>query len=99
MASSIAATSSQDVWVAGEDDEGSSLWHWDGSAWSILPLPEAQSPAEFRTRSVVAVGADDVWVLCQGSTTSERLEQLEPFFMHFDGVTWQRLPAAPQPAP
>lgn len=99
MPSSIAATSSQDVWVAGEDDEGSSLWHWDGSAWSILPLPEAQSPAEFQTRSVLAVGADDVWVLCQGSTTSDRLEQLEPFFMHFDGVTWQRLPAAPQPAP
>ena len=96
MPSSIAATTSQDVWVAGGDDAGSSIWRWDGSAWTVVTLPDVQSPAEYRARSVVAAGPDDVWVLCQGNTTSDRLEQLEPFFLHFDGARWQRVPAAPE---
>jgi len=95
MSTSIALTSSQDVWVAGGTDTSSSLWHWDGGAWSVVDLPEAQSPTQSSARSVLAVAANDVWVLCQGSTTSDRLEQLEPFFLHFDGTAWQRVPAAP----
>lgn len=67
MPSSIALTSSQDAWVAGGNDTSSSLWHWDGSAWSVVTLPETQSPAEFRARSVLAVGADDIWVSAKGA--------------------------------
>lgn len=104
MPRSIAATSSRDVWVAGQNDTTSSMWHWDGSAWSVVDfgkdiVPGFKSGPEattlFSVRGVLAVARNDVWVLCQGGTVSDRLQQLEPFFLHFDGVAWQRVPAAP----
>jgi hypothetical protein len=99
MSNSISLTSPQDVWVAGNgtDSSGthSSLWHWDGSAWSVVKLGEVQSPNRVFARSVLAVAANDIWVLTQGATVSDTLEQLEPFFVHFDGAAWRRVPAAP----
>jgi hypothetical protein len=102
MADSISLSSPQDVWIAGGNDTGSdtwrsSLWHWDGLAWSVVELGGALSRGAFRARSVFALAADDVWVLCQGSTTASgaKLERLEPFFLHFDGAVWRRVPAAP----
>lgn len=104
MPRSITATSSQDVWVVGQNDTASSLWRWDGSVWSVVDFGKDIIPSSkfwpeattlFSARSVLAVAANDVWVLCQGGTVSDTLQQLEPFFLHFDGATWQRVPAAP----
>jgi hypothetical protein len=109
MPRSIAATSSRDVWVAGQNDTSQKdptpgMWHWDGSAWSVVDFgkgiilgfeSEPEAATLFSVRSVVAVATNDVWVLCQGGTVSDRLQQLEPFFLHFDAVAWQRVPAAP----
>jgi len=95
ISNSISLTSSQDVWVAGGIRTDSSLWHWDGSAWSVVTLGRAQSTNWLFTRSVFAVAANDVWVLTERATASDTRIQLEPFFVHFDGVAWRRVPAAP----
>jgi len=109
MPRSIAATSSRDVWVAGQNDTSQNdptpgMWHWDGSAWSVVDfgkdiIPGFKSEPEtttlFTVRSVLAVAPNDVWALCQGGTLSDTLQQLVPFFLHFDGAAWQRVPAAP----
>ena len=62
-------------------------------------IPGFESGLETTTlilvRSVVAVATNDIWVLCQGGTVGDRLQRLEPFFLHFDGAAWQRVPAAP----
>jgi hypothetical protein len=94
----IALSAPDDVWVAGSDDTHGRLWHWDGTAWQTIPMPQVRPPDRYRPVNLVAVSASEVWVLCQGgSMTGQRLDTLQPFFLRFDGVGWERVPA-PQSA-
>ena len=39
---------------------------------------------------VLALAPDDVWALCNGSTTvKEGFERLQPSFLHYDGSAWR----------
>jgi hypothetical protein len=63
----ITATASNDVWAVGEhwinngNDEEPLALHWDGSTWSIVPMPQIHSDSILRAAH--AFTAQDVWAV------------------------------------
>lgn len=80
----VSAASSGDVWAVGRwaptgsfSDQALAL-HWDGTAWSVVPVPALSGGATFQ--GVKAISADDVWTVGQdGSGTLAE---------HWDGTAW-----------
>lgn len=104
MLSSISLAGEDDVWVSGRTEtngEASVLWHWDGSAWSVTVLDTSRLPGRSAVSRVLALAPDDVWALCNGSTTvREGIERLQPSFLHFNGSMWQPvIPPHPEVGP
>ena len=70
---SIAASSSADVWVVGTSSAGQRLaFRWDGAQWSAVQSDEQSIPGG---GNVVAVSPEDVWI------SSDVL-------LHWDGTGW-----------
>src|SRR5438876_659026 len=66
--SSIAAVSKNDIWAVGwattGDTDGDALaMHWDGQAWSMVPVPSPYSHNGTHLRAVTALSTDDVWAV------------------------------------
>ncbi|MFC4049868.1 hypothetical protein ACFOY4_09260 [Actinomadura syzygii] len=86
----VAAVSSKDVWAVGLQNSNLSIEknatlieHWNGTAWSIVPSPNAGTQGD-RLTGVAAVSANDVWATGYFSTPTEIL----PLFEHWNGKTW-----------
>lgn len=63
--------------------------HWDGSAWTIVPSPNAGHPTNGQLSGVVAVAPDDVWAVGgyeQGGPARTLIE-------HWDGAAWTIVPS------
>ena len=61
----VDAVSPDDVWAAGQQlgahaPDNGLVEHWDGSAWSVVPLPAATSASELL--DAIAVAHGQVWV-------------------------------------
>jgi hypothetical protein len=84
----VAAVSADDAWAVGAWDPGGTardrplVEHWNGSAWSIVSLPDVGFS---ELDAVDAVSADDVWAV--GSSDGGTLT------MHWDGSRWTRIPS------
>jgi hypothetical protein len=63
------------------------LGHWDGQAWTEVPLPSFGRWWDLST--VSATGPDDVWAAGHSDGS--------PLFLHYDGTAWTRVPN-PSPA-
>jgi hypothetical protein len=102
--SGITATSSSDVWVVGTSGMQSTLsnqtlvMHFDGSAWSIIPSPNALPPNFLQQnilQAVTAVSPTDVTAVGEFGTPG--------FFVastlveHWDGVQWS-IVSSPSPS-
>jgi hypothetical protein len=79
----VAAVSSNNVWAVGEGwnyepyRPGRTLTlHWNGSAWSIVPSPNAPDVVWSSLKAVAAASANDVWAV--GGT----------LILHWDGARW-----------
>jgi len=95
-----AATGPNDVWAVGWTATGGSgqplAEHWDGSGWSVVPVPSvAPSPetgnpyASFE--AIAAGGSDDVWAV--GERTNVAPAGLSNFLTaHWDGTSWTTFP-------
>lgn len=86
---SVAAVSSDDVWVVGHwlNDTaltaGTLIEHWDGTSWSVVASP---NPGMFNALyGVSAVAADDVWAVGDKWLS---WSQKVPLILHFDGRAW-----------
>ncbi len=63
--------------------------HWDGSAWTVVPLPDVGSGG---LTGVAATGPDDVWAV--GSAYDEPGSPGWPLLMHWDGSAWSEATAS-----
>jgi hypothetical protein len=90
----VTALSANNVWAVGIacDDNGCEtnprtlIEHWDGTAWSVVPSPNA-SPFLNTVEDVSASRPNDIWAVgfyCATSDCSESGQLIE----HYDGTTW-----------
>ena len=94
----VAAVSTHDVWAVGShkiDQRGSGsqtlIEHWNGSAWSIIPSPNAGNTFN-ELYAVTALSANNVWAVGE-------YINIEPFqdwtlIEHWNGTQWSIIPGA-----
>jgi hypothetical protein len=79
-------TGPDDVWVTGTDEGApafvSEVVHWDGTAWSTVPLPTML--ASYELGPVWASATDDVWVGTGYGAASAPM-------LHWDGTSWSSI--------
>ncbi len=92
---SIVAISANDIWAVGSMEtpavsqsvgptSSALVEHWDGSHWSVVPLPVSLQ-SEF-LNGVTATSADDVWAVGAAITTGFANNVL--LAVHWDGHSW-----------
>ena len=77
---SVTAISTNDVWAVGLIGTGTGYeapetLHWDGSSWSVVPVPGGSQSTELL--GVAAVSSTDVWAV--GETASGKKTLIERF--------------------
>jgi glucose/arabinose dehydrogenase len=90
---SVEVIADDDVWAVGNFKPTSSgnaqtlVLHWNGSAWSRVPSPNADPATLNFLRGVTAVAPDDVWATGYygPSGTGQSL------FLHWNGSAWTRV--------
>jgi len=96
----VSARSASDIWAVGTYDAPGSgnqtfSLHYDGTAWSLVPMPAApQTPTfpHYVLNAVVALAAGDVWAVGQiteGAPSGTLVE-------HWNGTSWSVV-ASPTP--
>lgn len=85
----VAAVSANDVWAVGRySDNGlmqTLIEHWDGTSWSIVPVPGPGSGYDILA-GVAAVSANDVWAV--GYVTSAAFGSTPGIILHWNGASW-----------
>jgi hypothetical protein len=92
---SVTAISANDVWTVGFYDEmvgggtypRATAQHWDGTAWSVVTVP--QPGVASMLDSVSAVSANDIWAVGYYETTSPGPGLT--LALHWDGSTWTQV--------
>ncbi len=93
----VTAVSSTDVWAIGWRERQSDrivhtlAEHWDGTAWTIVPTPNASINSNEPT-GASAVAPDDVWMA--GTYLSDSGNSYYPLAEHWDGSAWTIVPTA-----
>jgi hypothetical protein len=94
---SITAVSASDIWAVGLQPNANGVTvplaeHWDGTAWSVVPVPAGNSPSHFL--AVSADGADDVWAV--GAQTEAGTSDTGVLLAeHWDGTAWSVVSGLP----
>jgi hypothetical protein len=89
----VTALSEDDAWAVGKYKTDLGLYrtlieHWDGTQWSIVPSPNANSLNNI-LRGVSAISADDVWAA--GYFVNHSFYQT--LIEHWDGSQWSVVPS------
>jgi len=83
----VAAVSPADVWAVGSMSSGAPFGdrplaeHWNGSAWTVVPVP-----GDGTLTGLAAASAHDVWAV--GSTVNGN-QPVQTLVEHWDGASWQ----------
>lgn len=88
--SSVGAVAADDIWAVGSwftkgFVDRTLILHWDGTAWTRVPSPNADA-ADNDIVSVGAIATDDVWAV--------GFHGLHTLTMHWDGTAWTVVPSA-----
>lgn len=94
------AVSPNDVWAVGFSAIGLNSYdkplaeHWNGSGWSIVPVPD---PTSFWAdlNGVVAISSSDVWAV--GDYRVDLANHIHAFAEHWNGSNWSLTTALPNP--
>jgi len=97
----VDAISSTDVWAVGSSNGVNATQplaeHWDGAAWTIVPVPRPGDPNGYGPLwGVSGVASDDVWAVgyyFESFSSSTAL----PLAYHWDGTSWTQVPMPVQP--
>jgi hypothetical protein len=84
-------SSPTDVWAVGQyfsNDRHTLIEHWDGTAWTIVPSPNAGKGDELR--AVSALSSTDVWAVGDYDKGNPKLFTL---IEHWDGTAWTIVPS------
>ncbi|MEO8289176.1 MAG: S-layer homology domain-containing protein [Chloroflexota bacterium] len=94
----VAPVGAVDVWAVGyyinysnRSKNETLVEHWNGSAWSVVPSPNAAVDDNFLT-GVAAVGANDVWAV--GYYDDPNSGRNRALIEHWNGSTWSVVPGA-----
>ena len=97
----ISATGPGDVWIVGTFLDSATHQnetfseHFNGTAWSVLPMPPVNSPninAFFQFNGIKANGPDDVWAVGDSGVIDVPDSQ-RTLIEHFDGTSWSIVPS------
>tara|TARA_R110000782_G_scaffold101029_16_gene187635 strand:+ start:9126 stop:10463 length:1338 start_codon:yes stop_codon:yes gene_type:complete len=89
----LTVISGDNAWAAGFDYDNARqqtiplILHWDGSAWSNVPVPSFDNSAELR--AIAARSADDIYA---AGTQTEAGGSPHALILHYDGVQWSVVP-------
>jgi hypothetical protein len=96
----IVALASNDIYAVGYQPASNGavltlVEHWNGTAWSVVPSPNASSTGNVLF-SVTANSATDLWAV--GISLDQPTTSVQTLTEHFDGVHWTVVPS-PNPLP
>ena len=84
--SGIAAIAPDDVWAVGSAGGAPLALHWDGSAWSVVPVEGHGGLSGERLVAVAGASGDDVWAVGQGRGFFSN--RAAATLRHWDGAHW-----------
>uniref|UniRef100_UPI003F497A04 hypothetical protein n=1 Tax=Actinomadura sp. CA-154981 TaxID=3240037 RepID=UPI003F497A04 len=93
----LVAVSPTDAWAVGweDGDDGKAVpltLHWDGTRWSIVPVPAGYRPSGLR--AVGGTGPRDIWAV--GSQTQQGADNTAvPMVVHWNGTSWTEATGLP----
>lgn len=96
----VAALSDSDVWAVGACNGNNAInhtltEHWNGTAWSIVPSPDAGAMGS-SLAAVSAVSSTDVWAV-GAEQTSNSASGNRTLIEHWNGAAWSVVPS-PDPS-
>ena len=82
------------VWAVGRQENASGtivplVQHWNGKAWSIVPVPAGAAPSALS--SISASGPKDVWA-ADDQLRPGSADTAAPLVEHWNGKTWKVMP-------
>ena len=84
----VAATSTNDVWAVGEEDQtnpSAFVEHWDGSKWSVVSTPLIPKALNVTLSSVAVISANGVWAAGKYEDSAGTIFTL---IEHWNGIQW-----------
>jgi hypothetical protein len=79
----------------GDGESRPLIVHWDGQKWSRVKVPYPRRSGQTLLTGVDAVAPDDVWAT--GQTGQNGTQISRTFVVHWNGVSWHRVPSASEP--
>jgi hypothetical protein len=79
------------AYAVGNNSTRGYLFHWDGSAWSIVPYPDpnpVNPNLHDEFQAIAASSASDIWALGLYTKAVGNYIQYERYTLHFDGSSW-----------
>jgi hypothetical protein len=94
----VSAVSASDVWAVGQYYNAGAfqtlIVHWDGTAWTQVPSPNAPGSTQDNLVAVRATSATNAWAVGSYHNSSDVSQTL---ILHWNGTTWTQV-ASPSPA-
>jgi hypothetical protein len=82
----ITAISANDIWAVGSVAGAPLALHWNGSAWSIVPVSVGSGLSTEKLTGVSGSASNDVWAVGDGKGIFTN--QTFATIMHWDGARW-----------
>jgi hypothetical protein len=87
----VDARSSSDVWAAGSTFGGARAEHWDGAAWTAVPMEVSPGTLSTSVEGLAALAKGNVWAVGQ-RVTSRHPGAGRAFTEHWNGAAWSSVP-------
>jgi hypothetical protein len=88
----ISAVGSRDIWAVGAGGGATLAMHYNGTAWTTVPTPNAN--VLNKLNAVTAVASNSVWAVGSSiKSTTDGVSQYRTLIEHYDGSRWSVVPS------